>query len=290
MIYNDKLLKNGFISNNGLKLIYQDDGNLVLYKESNVLWDSKTEKSTIGQVLFDGNLKVINASGIEVFSTNIKWPSVDLDAELSFQDDSIVIKNKLGYILWDSKNFLTKTIDSTKKFLIKLKNTDFCLDSGKVNTRQAYLYNCDSNNEHQIAEYTDGKIKFKNGLFLDNSSTPESGLIGKANTSSLFNWDSKTGKIYSLSNKKNCLVSGGGNPGTQENFVYEDSSCDPKNTDSNRVFEINYIYISSNFSCCKIWRMVWYRVIKMSFWFTTSVSSSDTETSPIRSLNLQKTN
>ena len=189
----------------------------------------------MGYVLFDGNLKIINATNVVIFNTSIKV--VDIDSELSFDTDSIVIKNKLGYIVWDSKNFLAKTIDSTKKFLIKLKNTDFCLDTGEKD--KAYLYKCDSKNHHQIGSYTDGKIKFDNGLFLDNSLNSDKRFIGNSATSTLFNWDDKTGKIYSLNNKKNCLVSNG--KSGQENFVYEDSNCDPTSTGSDRVFEINYI-------------------------------------------------
>jgi MYXO-CTERM domain-containing protein len=88
-------------------LIFQDDGNLVLYKTSQflqaagVVWDSGT--SGTGYLMSmgtDGNLNIYSSSGCSVWSTNT---SGNTGATLAVQDDgNLVIYSSAGAALWNS--------------------------------------------------------------------------------------------------------------------------------------------------------------------------------------------
>ncbi|MET3035156.1 bulb-type lectin domain-containing protein [Chryseobacterium sp. NRRL B-14859] len=85
-------------------LIFQNDGNLVVYNRRNQpQWDSKTQgKGARAIFQEDGNLVVYNFSDRPVFSTN----TVNKNAtSLEMQDDgNLVIYNRRGNALWSSYN------------------------------------------------------------------------------------------------------------------------------------------------------------------------------------------
>jgi hypothetical protein len=105
-IYNGQNIdqnKKYWSGNNQYYLLFQNDGNLVLYnRRGNSIWDSKTTgRGTRATFQDDGNL-VVYASGNGVaFSSNTSGRRAD---KLSIQDDgNLVIYNRTNP-LWASKN------------------------------------------------------------------------------------------------------------------------------------------------------------------------------------------
>lgn len=93
------------LTNGGYNLLWQDDGNLVLYNPANVpVWASNT--SNTGTALCfqtDGNLVIYNADGSPVFTSSTA------DAEHGgaggqwltlYQDGTLEIVNGSGVVLW----------------------------------------------------------------------------------------------------------------------------------------------------------------------------------------------
>ena len=93
-----------FSENNDYYLIFQTDGNLVMYSNGfkNDIWSSATAgrgKSAIFQD--DGNLVIYDSSNRPVYSTGVSSSNID---RLSVQNDgNIVIYNNDGSIVWANK-------------------------------------------------------------------------------------------------------------------------------------------------------------------------------------------
>jgi hypothetical protein len=91
--------------NGRYKLIYQNDGNLVLYAGSQALWNSATYGRSAGRAVMqpDGNLVVYDASNRAVWNSNT-WGNPG--ARLALQDDgNLVIYDTSGRALWSSGTY-----------------------------------------------------------------------------------------------------------------------------------------------------------------------------------------
>ena len=90
-------------TNRRFRLIYQNDGNLVLYDDSDraALWATNTGGTTTGQVLLqgDGNLVVYDAGNVGIFATGTVG---NANARLLVQNDgNLVLYAANGQPVWD---------------------------------------------------------------------------------------------------------------------------------------------------------------------------------------------
>lgn len=103
------------MSNNGwYQLIYQDDGNLVVYTTTDkktALWSSGTQGKSVGKVVMqlDGNLVVYGPGGTT--SKDAHWGSGTVqnkNAKLFLQDDGKLgiydSRGKAGKALWQTQS------------------------------------------------------------------------------------------------------------------------------------------------------------------------------------------
>ena len=98
-----EVLTTALVSSNGrFTLVYQGDGNLVLYAGSEPLWDCGTHGQTCGQAILegDGNIVVYDASGRAIWSSDTPGHP---RTHLVLQDDgNLVLYAEDGSALWSS--------------------------------------------------------------------------------------------------------------------------------------------------------------------------------------------
>lgn len=110
-IYNGQNIeqnKKYWSGNNQYYLLFQNDGNLVLYNRAGIsMWDSRTSgRGTKAIFQDDGNLVVYTSGNSVAFSSNTNGRRAD---KLTIQDDgNLVIYNRTNP-LWASKNGNTNT-------------------------------------------------------------------------------------------------------------------------------------------------------------------------------------
>ncbi len=95
-------------------LVYQDDGNLVLYRydQDRAVWASKTRGTSVGELVLqaDGNLVLYNRDGRAVWATNTNGRPA---ARLSVRDDGTVVLEAVdGSRLWSVGTMATRAGDA----------------------------------------------------------------------------------------------------------------------------------------------------------------------------------
>lgn len=91
-------------STNGIyRLLYQHDGNLVLYKNGNqALWHSKTHGKSAGKVemRYSGELVILNAQNVKIWSSNTNRPENRGSRVIVQNDGNLVIYSRTNEVLW----------------------------------------------------------------------------------------------------------------------------------------------------------------------------------------------
>ena len=92
-------------SKNGIStLTYQNDGNLVLYRNGKAVWATGTEEKNAGKAIMqsDGNFVIYTSSDKPIWSSNTYCDNNE-NAEIILQDDrNLVIYTTGGKAVWSS--------------------------------------------------------------------------------------------------------------------------------------------------------------------------------------------
>lgn len=120
-------------SQNGkYSLIYQTDGNLVLYRnaDSRALWSTKTHGHSAGRLIMqnDGNLVVYNASQQALWASIKNWdtPNPARGNYLTIQNDAnAVIYNEKNEVMWRSGTYLETVNDNPEGIPHSAVKTNF---------------------------------------------------------------------------------------------------------------------------------------------------------------------
>jgi hypothetical protein len=103
---NEDLIPNNAIysKNKIYKLVYQDDGNLVIYKNGQPIWATNTNNKGTGRAIMqgDGNLVIYTLEGKPIWASNTSAPKFN-GSRLVMQDDgNLVIYMTNGKPAWAS--------------------------------------------------------------------------------------------------------------------------------------------------------------------------------------------
>ncbi|AQX90542.1 MULTISPECIES: hypothetical protein [Elizabethkingia] len=149
-------------SNGAYNLIFQDDGNLVMYNSSGaIVWNSETE-SEGNRAIFqrDGNLVIYNNEENAIFTTATNDQGA---TSLNIHDDgNLVIYNNRGRALWSSQSGMTSNNEDYDNTETSYASSD--LAKGFSFNREEKIYS--KNKMYYICFQNDGNLVFyRNGYY-----------------------------------------------------------------------------------------------------------------------------
>ena len=141
-------------SNGAYNLIFQDDGNLVMYNSSGaIVWNSETE-SEGNRAIFqrDGNLVIYNNEENAIFTTATNDQGA---TSLNIHDDgNLVIYNNRGRALWSSQSGMTSNNEDYDNTETSYASSD--LAKGFSFNREEKIYS--KNKMYYICFQNDGNL------------------------------------------------------------------------------------------------------------------------------------
>lgn len=166
-------------------LVFQNDGNLVMYNKGNTaVWDSKTEnKGNRAEFQKDGNFVIYNNSGLAIFTTNTYK-----------KGNSLAVQNDGNLVIYDGRNNAVWASKDTKANQSGNYNTGVVYKD-KTIEKSTKIYS--GNGEYFLTFQNDGNLV----LYYKNSSSPiwASNTVGKG-TRAIFQSDGNL-VVYNISNQ-----------------------------------------------------------------------------------------